>query len=347
MPISLILVLGQGCPSVPSGELDSIELTMEAEERVQTQDEGAIIYQVGGVNGPAFSDDVNRTETYGFLAVDPDFAHTVWEVTYDVERDIWTTDVQEGPLIGVNYEDMSRVQMSEAEARNLLAAAGHDDNFINWTLNQPLHPDYPHPLYTFLYNNKKVTVDANTHAVVMTPVNEELPLVGDQPDDDSISRQYIADADARIKSEQPEAVIIWAGGRDSTGNELNEPYDTDRWDFFAIVPEAGPGLAAWTMTYDGQWTVEDFNGVPWGTEIYDLTAIAMDVTEAWQLAEDAGYEPPFEDWTLQKPLNPNVENPNFIFTTSSGFVIVDAVTGDVSVEYTMLNDDEPCNCIGN
>jgi hypothetical protein len=330
--VVLTLVMGQGCPILPVNPIDSLELTEQAAQTVQQEDSDAIIFEVGGVNGSSVLWWGSQTLTYEFLAVNPDDPGTIWILSYDVITATWTIEQEDEPFVGVTFADMSEVQMSETEARALLASAGHEDDFLNWSLYQPLHPDFPNPLYTFVYNDKSVTIDTQTEAVTVSVFGQEPPLGGTQPGDDSVSLEYVTQADSRIKQENSEAIIVWAGGRDGDGDALNEPADTNLWDFLAILPESGPGLTAWTMTYDGEWTIEDFNGVPWGVEFIDMTTVNMDVVEAWQLATDAGYDPPFEDWTLFKSLNPNVENPNFVFTTNAGFVIVDTVTGDVSLE---------------
>ena len=214
-----MLVIGEGCPVTPDdGEPcttpEAQTLIQEATTRVQQNDPDAIVYSVSGVNGASLCGEGSMTLTYTFIAINPENDATYWLLTYEATEQTWTSEELAGPLVGVGYTDLTQVAMSEAQARTLLADAGHADDFWQWSLYQPLHPDYPNPLYGFTYEDKSVTIDTVTQEVTVTTAGEtEEPPLGWSPGEDSVSVQYVAQADAKIKEQARSAFIIWAGGR--------------------------------------------------------------------------------------------------------------------------------------
>ena len=162
------------------------------------------------------------------------------------------------------------------------------------------------------------------------------------PADDSVSVQMVAAATTEIRKTNAAAVIAWAGGHRGDNEPLQAPSETNVWDFLAVAVE-GSGATAWLMHYDGSWSIEQLTSLPMGVEYTSMTAVTMDVVEAWSKVLAAGYQPPFKSWELFKPLNPNVLNPIIVFNMPDGsFVIVDSVTGEVSQERGLLDCFQPC-----
>ena len=325
--LSAALILSCGCPLLPC--FDSGNLITLATGYARQLDPDVIVFSVSGVNGDRLYTDGTQTTSYSFRAIDPAAGDTIYTLDYDLMS--WTTGTSSFPTLGVAYHDLREVTMTEARARRLLADAGYDDDFHGWSLYRPLYPGAT-AIYTFNYGDQAVMIDTETEAVsVTTPAAEGPPLAG-APSDDAVSIPMIAAADAQIKETAATAFIIWAGGRDGDGNSLNAAADTNVWDFVAISLDNGDA-PAWRLSYDGTWTVEALAEPPFGILFQDLYAnLGMDVVEAWTLAVDAGYNPPFSTWEVFQPLNPSVENIIYVFPASVGFVIVDSVTGEVHVE---------------
>ncbi len=314
-----------------------------AAARARLLDPEAIVFQANGVNGSS----VRRpgesvTLDYSFLAVDPGDPVNIWSITYDATTGTWWSGLFTGPIVGANYYDLTQVTMGETRARALLAAAGHEDTFYTWTLYKPLFAG-ANPIYVFTYPGKTVSIDTVTEEV--TVQQYQVPGVpAGAPGDDSVSLQYIAAADVRIKEEARSAMIIWAGGRTSSGQPLETPGQTDTWDFYAMS-DNGSDLATWWLTWTGTWSVHPDAGIPWGIEFQDMTSVGMDVVEAWNRVVDAGYLPPFASWQVFKPLNPNVPNPVYVFPIPGGWAIVDTVTGEVTSERNTSTDRDAWECL--
>ena len=321
------LVMGQGCPTIPLSE-DSRTLIQIASTSVKLFDPDAIVFSVDGVNGGTFGGTDSITLEWKFLATNPETSETTWQLTYTGM--IWTTEVLESPLLGVEYYDLTEVGMTLIQAKTILMMAGHAMDFYGWNLYKPLHPDFPDPLFAFNYSDKGVTINARTGAVGV-PVYEEPVTFGSPPGEDSVSRQMIQAANDAVKEGARSAYIIWAGGNSGTGEPMNEPSDTAVFDFLAVAPDTFE-VPSWRLHYDGEFAVTQTNEPVFGIEFLDLTTVGMDVVEAWGIVVDAGYLPPFAWWELFKPLNPNVPNPLFVFPIPAGFVLVDTVTGEIFQE---------------
>ena len=70
---------------------------------------------------------------------------------------------------------------------------------------------------------------------------------------------------------------------------------------------------------------------PWCEDIAIQWPINMDLVEANELKEKAGYKEPYETVTLRNPLGPTISNPYFIFGGNSvdQYIFVDTVTREV------------------
>jgi len=326
-----MFVLVSGCPTPGPGPgpVDPDGAWAQAAQRARQLAADAIIIAITGVNGADFGGAGSETLAWEFTAVDPDADDVHYVITYDGTT--WEDQTNESPLVGVGYVDMTGVAMGEAQARALLATAGHADDFFTWSLYQPLHPDFPNPLYSFVYDDKTVTIDTVTEDVTVAALDLEAPPLGVPPDADSVSMFWVFKAADEMRDVNPDAFIIWAGGYDSMDGALDAADETDTWDFKAVA-FAGTDVLAWDLHYDGEWTIAPLEFPPFGIVYTDLTAVTMDVVDAWDLAVAAGYEPPFDWWSMFKPLHPGAENHVYVFGSVVGFVIVDTVTGEVTVE---------------
>jgi hypothetical protein len=326
--LSTALAWGCTCPISPCFVQDG--LISEATGRARELDSNAIVFQVSGVNGECPCIGASRTVSRTFLAIDIANANVTYSLTYEAGN--WSTDLYPFPTLGAGYYDLRQVAMTEAEARCLLRDAGYGDDFHGWSLNRPLYPSTTPAQYTFNYGDTIVTIDTETKAVTAaTPALGTPPLAG-APGGNSVSLQMIADADAKIKQTDPAAIIIWAGGRIRDGSPLNTPDDTSVWDFIAVSQD-NDVVSAWQLCYDGAWTVQPLAQPPFNIVFQDLLAyLGMDVVDAWALAVNAGFDPPFSYWEVFEPLNPHVENIIYVFPREGGFVIVDSVTGEVHHE---------------
>ena len=322
-----MLVLLIGCPT--NTPVDPANVLAQAAQRARQLAADAIVIAVTGVNGAALNGQGSATLAWEFTAVDPDADDVHYVITYDGTT--WDAETKNTPLVGVGYVDLTDAAMSETQARALLTTAGHGDDFFTWSLYQPLHPDFPNPLYSFVYDDKTVTIDTVTEEVTVATLDLTTPPFAMPPGEDSVSTFWVFKAADELRDVHPDAFIIWAGGYDSTDGTLGAADETDTWDFKAVAFE-DDGVLAWDLHYDGAWTITASDFPPFGIVYTDLTVVTMDVVAAWDLAVAAGYEPPFASWTQFKPLNPGVENHVYVFSSAVGFIIVDTVTGAVTVE---------------
>lgn len=70
---------------------------------------------------------------------------------------------------------------------------------------------------------------------------------------------------------------------------------------------------------------------PWLEDVVIEWPVNMDLPEANELKEKAGYSEPYGAVTLRNPLGPKLSNPYFIFggNPQQPYIFVDTVTGDV------------------
>lgn len=327
----LVAVMALACQTAPSpGPAPEADPLTEADRRAKALDPDLIIFQAGGVNG-ATLEGGSLTLEYAFLAVKPQDDSAIWRLTYDLST--WAVPERiEGPIVGVAYNDLTQVTVSESEARALLEEEGYGDDFFTWSLSTPLHPDYPDPLYAFIYEDGTVTIDTGTGAVARSDLDQAPPLTAPPPTEDSVSLEYIVAATEHIKDTSTNAFIIWAGGYGAGGQQLDTVTETARWAFLAI-DLGDSNVRAWRLTLsDDTWEVEELTWPPMGIEYTDLTVVSMDVIEAQRFATDAGYQPPYQMWEVFKPLHAGIPHHQYVFTTPARFIIVDAETGEVSIE---------------
>jgi len=320
---------GECVPAGGEGEGEGEGVLAQAATRARELDAGAVVIQASGLNGAILDGTGSQTLEWEFVAVNPDAPETTWVLSYDGEA--WSDEQIDSVLVGVVYEDVTLVEMTEEQARERLAAADLEDDFFGWALYQPLHPGSLNPLYAFNYGTSTATVDTATGQVNSATVPQEEPPLMVPPSDDSVSLQYLHQAAEEIRTVDEAAMVIWAGGRDGDDQPLEAPGDTNVWDFKAVAMHDDE-VRSWTLTYTGEWAVTEDPLPPFGIEFLDLTVVGMDVVEAWSIAVDAGYQPPAQWWILFKSLNPTSDNPLYVFPTATGYLLVDTVTGEVTFE---------------
>ena len=316
-----------GCDLIDDGTQEVLTVLEQADEQAKALDPDNVIFSARGTNGASLDGTGSQTLAWSYWATNPDGGETVWQIDYDGEA--WTTQELENPLLGLAYVDLTEVAMTEDRARELLAGAGYADDFYGWSLNQVLTPESDHPVYTFNYADMGVIVDTATDEVSQVTYESSEPPLTSGPGDDSVSVQMIAAAADEIRNTDEDAIIVWAGGRDGDGQSLEQAGDTNTWDFVAVAMSETE-IHAWQFYYDGDWsTPVELAMPPFGITYIDLTAVGMDIVEAWGLWQDADIDPPFNSWELFQPLNPNIDNPLFVVPTDNGFALVDTVTQEV------------------
>jgi len=320
------------------------DILAAADGLAKEQNPNAVVFEVVGDNVGILEGTGARTMTYVFLAADSEDGMPMWRLTYDRLQDSWRVEELNTPIVGVVFIDLTEIEMTEEDARALLTANGFAEDFLSWGLSQVLYPGVTNPVFSFLYSNQTISIDAIEGAVTYQVVNpggvgdanpsdDELPAA---PGDDSVSVQMIHAATEEIQRTARSAFVFWAGGRDADGGDLNQPGDTNYWDFNAVA-NLDTDPRTWTMAYDGAWHITEVSIVPFGIELIDIRSVTMDVVEAWALAVDAGYFPPFQWWAVFKPLDPDALNPLYVFGTPYAYVFVDTVTGEVSAERSTRN----------
>jgi hypothetical protein len=70
---------------------------------------------------------------------------------------------------------------------------------------------------------------------------------------------------------------------------------------------------------------------PWLEDVVIKWPVQMDLPQANELKEKAGYKEPYGAVTLRNPLGPKLSNPYFIFggNPTKPYIFVDTVTGEV------------------
>ncbi len=145
--------------------------------------------------------------------------------------------------------------------------------------------------------------------------------------------QLMIRAEQKVLADYPLAVLIEVVGGPSAG-VAHEAEDVDTWQFRFVDDFYGTFPGTVTLDYADQALAEPVH-VPWpllGTVFEDLPR-EMDLDDAVQLMRDAGYDEPFSAVTLRKPLtNPLPSEAYFVFTLPGKYVLVGALTGQVSEE---------------
>ena len=133
------------------------------------------------------------------------------------------------------------------------------------------------------------------------------------------SLQMINSANDKIKELNPDAFIIWAGGKRLDNKSLSSPSETNDWYFIAATTDFYG--ETWLINYNGKWLIKDYTLSQTSLGYSDLLNVKMDLNQAWEKAKDKGYKPPFNTWELLSPYCVNTINPLFVFSTSRLFFV--------------------------
>ena len=107
--LSATLMLSTGCPLMPW--FDSDGLITLATGYARQLDPDAIVFSVTGVNGERPDGGGTQTTSYTFLAIDPIDGNATYTITHDLIT--WTTETAAFPAVGVAYDDLRNVTMTE------------------------------------------------------------------------------------------------------------------------------------------------------------------------------------------------------------------------------------------
>ncbi|MBN1693828.1 hypothetical protein JW879_00325 [candidate division WOR-3 bacterium] len=169
------LLLTIGCklhePEINGISIDKIR---EAKDIALQKDSGVHIASAFGArkNGE-FMTDPDMTEVFKFIATAYDPygpTDSIWElVCVDDEWNIITDSLQgmfEGIVVSV---DLVNIEMDVCDAWDLLTEEHGVDSFHNWSLFQPLHPDFEHPFFFFATDTGSFIVNTITSEIEFDP----------------------------------------------------------------------------------------------------------------------------------------------------------------------------------
>ncbi len=145
--------------------------------------------------------------------------------------------------------------------------------------------------------------------------------------------ELMADAEQIVGAQYPLALLIEVQGYPSSGS-ATVAKDIDQWTFVFVEDpnsvDTGTVLIDWI---DGEFGAVVYVHAPWGGTVYDALPRQMNLARAIELMREAGHTAPFTSTVLRKPLTyPPPTEAIYAFPMLGRFVIVGAVTGEVSVE---------------
>jgi|GEM_PF-1224816 len=132
-----------------------------------------------------------------------------------------------------------------------------------------------------------------------------------------------------VTGEYPQAFLYEVEGS-ATGGLTTDPAQINR--MRVIFGNTGNTTVIIEETNYGEFGKPVLIGQPWLEDVVIKWPIDLDLPEANELKEKAGYKWPYSLVTLRTPLGPAIGNPLFIFggNPSEPFVFVDTVTKKVS-----------------
>ncbi len=133
----------------------------------------------------------------------------------------------------------------------------------------------------------------------------------------------------RIVTEKyPEAKLYEADGTSSSGKTTNpEKIDTLR----VVFMNADNTTVIIKSTEWGEFGEPELIREPWLEDVIIDWPVEMDLVDANQLKEQAGYKEAYATVTLRNPLGPKKSNPYYIFggNPMKSYIFVDTVTKEV------------------
>lgn len=131
-----------------------------------------------------------------------------------------------------------------------------------------------------------------------------------------------------VTGKYPEAKLYEADGTSSTGSTT----DPDKIDTLRVVFQNTNNSTVIIQSKEwGEFREPELIDQPWLEDVVIEWPVKMDLPEANELKEKAGFKAPFTTVTLRNPLGPTIGNPYFIFggNPAQPYVFVDTLTGDV------------------
>jgi hypothetical protein len=141
----------------------------------------------------------------------------------------------------------------------------------------------------------------------------------------------------RIVTEKfPEARLYEANGTSSTG-PVTDPNRIDQ--LRVVFRNANNSTVIIKSTAWGEFSEPVLIPHPWMEDVVIAWPVSMDLPEANELKDRAGYTGAYSNVTLRNPLGPVAGNPYFIFgnNMSEPYIFVDTVTGRVHATSVMEN----------
>ena len=147
------------------------------------------------------------------------------------------------------------------------------------------------------------------------------------------------EAEQLVEAEYPNSLLIEAHGASSSGSASNAD-DIDQW-LFIFVDDMGAGTVGTVLLEYAGGEFGDLVHVPqaWFGTVYERLPRVLDLAQAIQNMRDAGHIGSFPSLTLRKPLTfPQPEEALYAFSLPGRFVLVGAVTGEVTVEIPQADE---------
>jgi hypothetical protein len=132
-----------------------------------------------------------------------------------------------------------------------------------------------------------------------------------------------------VKGQYPQAELYEADGI-ATGGPTTDPAKIDH--MRVVFRNENNTTVIIQETGYGEFGPPELIKHPWLEDVVIQWPVKMDLPQANQLKEQAGYTNPYANVTLRNPLGPTKSNPYFIFGVNPGqpYIFVDTVTGKVT-----------------
>lgn len=133
----------------------------------------------------------------------------------------------------------------------------------------------------------------------------------------------------RIVTEKyPKAKLYEASGKSSTGPTTDPLKINELQVVFQNVDNTTVIIKSTTW---GEFGEPELIPYPWCEDVVIQWPVKMDLVEANQLKEKAGYKEPYGAVVLRNPLGPTINNPYYIFGNNPGapYIFVDTITKEV------------------
>ena len=131
-----------------------------------------------------------------------------------------------------------------------------------------------------------------------------------------------------VTSLYPEAKLYEAEGVSSTGL-TTDPLKIDK--LKVVFQNSNNTTVIIKSTGWGEFAAPELIDAPWLEDVVIEWPVAMDLEDANQLKESAGYKAAYGAVTLRNPLGPKKSNPYYIFGSNPNqpYIFVDTVTKEV------------------